>query len=154
MQLCFDGPPQILIVPTIYFVKKMLSSRGYIISHQKVIFSGLLVSVLTFGYSTVLQLFINGGSKLSVFIQLPIWFFNAYVESTVYAYGLDFSFSVAHSSMKSLILAFFYAAIGIGVLCGGFIFMFFATYLPFDKGNNAMYQSIVFMAIKIGRAHV
>jgi dipeptide/tripeptide permease len=147
LQLCFDGPPQILIVPTIYFVKKMLSARGYIISHQKVIFSGLLVSVLTFGYSTVLQLFINGGNKLSVFIQLPIWFFNAYVESTVYAYGLDFSFSVAHPSMKSLILAFFYAAIGIGVLCGGFIFMFFATYLPFDKGNNAMYQSIIFMAI-------
>jgi dipeptide/tripeptide permease len=147
LQLCFDGPPQILIVPMIYFVKKMLAERGYTISHQKVIFSGLLVSVLTFGYSTVLQLFIHSGKKLSVFIQLPIWFFNAYVESTVYAYGLDFAFSVAHPSMKSMILAFFYAAIGIGVLCGGFIFMFFAAYLPFGSGNNAMYQSIVFMAI-------
>merc|ERR1711964_885497 len=37
LQLLFDGPPQMVIVPMIYFGKRALEARGYTISHQKII---------------------------------------------------------------------------------------------------------------------
>merc|ERR1712096_329531 len=77
---------------------------------------------------------------------------NAIVETMVYSIGIDFAFSVAHESMKSLVLSCFYIAIGVGVIVGSLIFMIFAKYMPFEQGNNPLYQSIVFLGITIANA--
>merc|ERR1711964_126214 len=153
-QLMLDGLPQIFIAPMIYYGKKALEERGYNVSHQRIIFSGILVSVLSLAFSVFLQWLILSRKEnpINMFVQIPIWVLNAYVESTVYAFGFDFSFSVAHPSMKSLILSIFYAAIGVGNLVAGALFQIFSKHMEFKVENNSMYQSVVFLAINVVNA--
>jgi len=147
---CFDGPPQVVFVPLIAWVKRTMESKGYTASHQKIIFSGMIAMIALMGYSALLQLFIiRDKGNINMFVQLPLWFLSAYGETAIYSYGLDFSYSVAHPSMKSLILSFFYGSLGFGMMTGSLIFTAFANHMPFANGYNSCYQSIVFLGVCI-----
>lgn len=153
MQL-FDGPPQIIFAPVTLGIKRFLESKGYVITHQHIIFVGLLSGIMTFFVLSVLQFFLSSGHEMSQLAQIPLWILNDLTEALVYATGLDFAFSSAHESMKTLILSFFYCAIGFGTIAGGFIFLFFELTLPFKEGMNPFYQALTFLGVTIVNAVV
>lgn len=156
----YDGLSCLIMCPIVFWIVKCLRKRGFKVTHQQRMLTGIIVCCINFAYASFLHWLIrykwvNSLSKIHVTVQYPIWILAATAETLIYCTGLDYAFTAGHPKLKGTIMSIFYACLGFGSLIAAGLMKAFNAGLPVDEVDNmpsnynAVYQTIVYLGLMI-----
>jgi proton-dependent oligopeptide transporter, POT family len=93
-----------------------LRKRGWKITALGRMFTGLVLTAISWVVIGTLQLVIDSGTQLSIFWQILAYLFLTMGEVLVSATGLEFAYSQATIAMKGVIMSFWFLAVTVGQL--------------------------------------
>jgi len=105
-----------LLTPLFYHQLYPMLNRYWPMTYMKKITMGLFIATLAFVWITGVQLQIDHGVTLSIAWQLPAYVLLTAAEIMISVTCLEFSYTQAPYAIKSLIMAFYLASVGVGNL--------------------------------------
>lgn len=143
-QMQMFNPTLILIlVPLmIFFVYPFFQRKRKRFFQLKIIFIGMIMSLLSFLCTIILEIGIlqqkrNKMAKLSILFQLPQYFFITLGEVFVSSPGIDFAYTNSPIEMKSLCQAGWFFFIALGNL-----FVVFIKSIGFERMVQSLYREL------------
>jgi len=111
----------VLLIPVMNQVYKALERRGRGLTPLRKMAAGMYLTPLSFVAAAVLQIWIDRGNTPSVAWQAVQYFFLSLGEVLVSVTALEFAYTQAPRSMKSIIMGMWFAVIGTGSLLTGVV---------------------------------
>ncbi len=107
----------LLVIPVFAgWLYPFLERRGLRVTALRRMGAGMFVAVLSFAWAAGVQMVLDGGSRPHVLWQVPAYLLMAVAEVLVSVTALEFAYTQAPASMKSVIMSLWYLTISGGSL--------------------------------------
>ena len=128
-QMGFFNP--VLVLCLIPFFEKIVYSR-FKLSTTRKMFIGMNIAALSFVFSAIVELIIQGSEKksISMFLQIPQIISISVGEIFVSITGLEFAYANAPSTMKSIAGSLFLLTTALGDIVGAAMYTFLGPRIP------------------------
>lgn len=136
----------IFMIPLfVRYIYPALNKRGMLINPLEKMYLGLALCILSFGFSTFVQIIVDSGYKLNIFFQIPQYLILTAGEILMSITGLQFAYSQSPETMKSLVFSGWLLTTALGNL----YIMVFSIFNPFKlfKGLSFSLETQLFSSV-------